>query len=134
MHFTNYSKEGRNFKEYTIFDYLEAKDSIEDDASGTAHHWIYYPEKEKVVKKADNTDKKQKVRVYIDPTAGSMAAYLTLNGKGITFHHLKPPNEGNLAEYTLNPGEKKNVNIKTIPISGSNYPAKICVGLNISNY
>jgi len=74
------------------------------------------------------TEKTTKVKVILDPTAGSMAAYLRVNDEYKTIHHIKPPNEGILATYTLKPGEKKSVNIKTIPVSGSNYPAKIVVG------
>ncbi|MBQ0105460.1 MAG: pilus assembly protein N-terminal domain-containing protein [Armatimonadetes bacterium] len=80
------------------------------------------------VKLTNPTDKETKVRVYIDPTAGPMAAYLKINKEYVTIHHVKPPNEYNLAVYSLKPGETKDVNIKTIPVSGSNYPAKIVVG------
>lgn len=74
------------------------------------------------------TDKKSKVRVYLDPGAGSIAAFLKINNEYRTIHHVKPPNETDLAVYTLEPGETRKLTIKTIPLSGSSYPAKIIVG------
>ncbi len=75
------------------------------------------------------TNEEATVRVYLDPTAGPMAAYVRLNNSYTTIHHLKPPKEYELAVYKLKPGEKRKVSIKTIPVSGSNYPAKLCVGI-----
>ena len=75
------------------------------------------------------TNKEATVRVYLDPTAGPMAAYIRLNNTYTTIHHVKPPKEYELAVYKMKPGEKRKVNIKTIPVSGSNYPAKLCVGI-----
>lgn len=74
------------------------------------------------------TDKAAKARIYLDPGAGSLAAYIKINNEFLTIHHVKPPNESDLAVYNLQPGETKKVTIKTIPVSGSNYPAKIIVG------
>lgn len=74
------------------------------------------------------TDKAAKARIYLDPGAGSLAAYIKINNEYLTIHHVKPPNEADLAVYSLQPGETKKVTIKTMPVSGSNYPAKIIVG------
>ena len=74
------------------------------------------------------TDKVATVRAYVDPTAGPLAAYIKINNNYITIHHVKPPNEYELAQWKLAPGERKKVTIKTIPVSGSCYPAKICIG------
>lgn len=68
-----------------------------------------------------------KVRAYVDPTAGPLAGYFKVNNEYKLIHHIKPPKEGNLGIYYLNPGETKHITIKTIPVSGSNYPAKIVV-------
>lgn len=74
-------------------------------------------------------DTPQKVKINFDPTAGSAAAYFTINEKPVTIHHIKPPNEYSLANITLSPNEKRKIHIKSMPVSGSNYPAKIIVGL-----
>ena len=74
-------------------------------------------------------EKSQKVKIAFDPTAGSTAAYFTVNGSPVTIHHIKPPNEYILSAITLAPGETKKVKIKSVPVSGSNYPVKIVVGL-----
>lgn len=50
-HFTNYANSKREFKQLTLFDFEDLKESVEDDKKGTAHHWIYTPETNKIVKK-----------------------------------------------------------------------------------
>ncbi|MBO4548097.1 MAG: hypothetical protein J5758_02685 [Abditibacteriota bacterium] len=74
------------------------------------------------------TQDERKVRVGFDPSAGAAAAYFTVNGEGVTIHHIKPPAEFNIYTATLKPGETRRLTVETMPVSGSNYPAKVIVG------
>ncbi len=74
------------------------------------------------------TQDERKVRVGFDPSAGAAAAYFTVNGEGVTIHHIKPPAEYNIYTSTLKPGETRRLTVETMPVSGSNYPAKVIVG------
>jgi hypothetical protein len=58
VHFTNYANGKRQFKQLTLFEQDDLIESIEDDKKGTAHHWIFTPETNKIVKKElkDNGD------------------------------------------------------------------------------
>ena len=38
-----------------------------------------------------------------------------------------PPQEPQIAKYTLEPGETRTVQVETIPLNGSSYPASIIV-------
>ncbi|MDR0696102.1 MAG: adenine-specific methyltransferase EcoRI family protein [Christensenellaceae bacterium] len=54
VHFTNYANGKRQFKQLTLFELDDLKESAEDDKKGTAHHWIYTPATNKIVKKELN--------------------------------------------------------------------------------
>jgi hypothetical protein len=50
-HFTNYANSKRTWNpQLTLFELLDLKDSNDDDKNGTAHHWIYYPQTNKIEK------------------------------------------------------------------------------------
>ncbi|MDR2047407.1 MAG: adenine-specific methyltransferase EcoRI family protein [Clostridiales bacterium] len=52
VHFTNYANGKRTFnRQLTLFDLLDLKESADDDKNGTAHHWVYTPATNKIVKK-----------------------------------------------------------------------------------
>lgn len=51
VHFTNYANGKRKFKQMTLFEKNDLKESITDDKKGTAHYWIYSPKNKKLVKK-----------------------------------------------------------------------------------
>ncbi|MBP5273486.1 MAG: hypothetical protein ILO36_00925 [Abditibacteriota bacterium] len=74
------------------------------------------------------TADERKVRIGFDPSAGAAAAYFTVNGEPVTIHHIKPPSEYNIYSAVLRPGETRRVTVETMPVSGSNYPAKVIVG------
>ena len=51
VHFTNYANTKRVWNEQlTLFEALDLEESAEDDKKGTAHHWIYRPETNKISK------------------------------------------------------------------------------------
>ena len=50
VHFTNFAKKDRDFTKNSYFNKLELKESIEDDKNGTAHHWIFTPENDEIIK------------------------------------------------------------------------------------
>jgi hypothetical protein len=50
VHFTNYSNGKRDFKQMTLFELNDLKESVEDDTNGTAHHWIFIPAINKTIK------------------------------------------------------------------------------------
>lgn len=53
VHFTNYANTKRTWNEQlTLFDLYDLKESAEDDKKGTAHHWIFKPESNKIIKKS----------------------------------------------------------------------------------
>jgi hypothetical protein len=51
VHFTNYANAKRKFKQLTLFEKDDLKESISDDKRGIAHHWIYSPKTNKIIKK-----------------------------------------------------------------------------------
>ena len=50
-----------------------------------------------------------------------------IGNKRVEIPQTDMPKEHTLETYTLEPGESKNVRIRTLPLSGSNYPATIIV-------
>ncbi|MCX6343641.1 MAG: hypothetical protein NT018_01040 [Armatimonadetes bacterium] len=73
------------------------------------------------------TDNTKKVIVAFDPTAGLASGVFMINGALVAIKYAKPPNDYPLVSYQLKPGEERNVNIITIPVAGSNYPATVVV-------
>jgi len=49
--FTNYANKKRQFKQLTLFEQDDLKESLEDDKKGTAHYWVYTPSDNKTIKK-----------------------------------------------------------------------------------
>jgi len=68
-----------------------------------------------------------KVTIMFDPTAGFASVVFLINGRIVGEKYVKPPNEANMASYTLEPGEERELKIVFIPLAGSNYPAKLVV-------
>ena len=48
--FTNFSNSKRKFKQLTLFENDDLKESAEDDKKGTAHYWVYTPATDKTIK------------------------------------------------------------------------------------
>ena len=73
------------------------------------------------------TDQKNTADVVFDPAAGIARGVFMVNGQMIETSHLQPPQEFVVGSYPLEPGEKKAVRILTLPLAGSNYPARLTV-------
>jgi len=79
------------------------------------------------VKVENPTTETKKVSVLFEPSAGLASGVFLIDGEFVSTKYAKPPTEYPLASYQLKPGEKRNVRIVTIPMSGSNYPATLVV-------
>lgn len=66
-------------------------------------------------------------RVLFEPTAGPASGLFVLDGKIIGVKIINPPNEFEITDVRIAPGESKEISIVTIPLSGSAYPATIVV-------
>lgn len=73
------------------------------------------------------TDKTKKVTVAFDPTAGAASGVFMIDGAFVAMRYALPPDDVPLASYQLKPGETRLVNIVTVPVAGSNYPATLVV-------
>jgi hypothetical protein len=73
------------------------------------------------------TSASRTVEVLFEPSAGIASGVFWIDGQTIGTTHRKPPEEVPLAKYRLSPNAKRSILIRTIPLSGSNYPATILV-------
>jgi hypothetical protein len=73
------------------------------------------------------TDQPAPARIVFDPSAGLASGLFVLDGRRIEIPQINIPRDFTLASYVLQPGEARTVRIRTIPVSGSNYPATIVV-------
>ncbi len=73
------------------------------------------------------TAQSAKARIVFEPSAGLAGGVFLVDGKYIEIPQMNLPKEAVLGAYTLAPGEKRTVTVKTLPLSGSNYPATIVV-------
>jgi hypothetical protein len=73
------------------------------------------------------TDKRAKARAVFVPSAGLAGGVFLVDGKYVEVPQTNLPKEPTLASYTLEPGETRVIKITTLPLSGSNYPARIVI-------
>ena len=73
------------------------------------------------------TDKPAKARAVFVPSAGLAGGVFLVDGKYVEVPQTNLPKEPLLASYTLAPGETRVIKITTLPLSGSNYPARIVI-------
>jgi hypothetical protein len=66
-------------------------------------------------------------RVVFEPSAGMAGGVFLIGGKRVEIPRSDMPDETTLTTVTLAPGERKSVHIRTLPLSGSNYPATLIV-------
>ncbi len=71
------------------------------------------------------TDRESKARVVFEPSAGMAGGIFLIGDRKVEIPQTNLPQETTLASYMLAPGEKRQVRIRTLPLSGSNYPATI---------
>ena len=75
----------------------------------------------------NRTNDRNAADVVFDPSAGVARGVFIVDGKMIETSHLRPPQEFVLGSYPLAPGERRTVHVLTMPLAGSNYPARIVV-------
>jgi hypothetical protein len=72
------------------------------------------------------TELARPVAVFFAPEAGLAAGVFRIDGGPIQqFDPTPPPQEIQIAKYVLEPHETRTVQIETIPLNGSSYPASI---------
>jgi hypothetical protein len=75
----------------------------------------------------NTTDQRNDAEIVFDPAAGVAQGVFIVDGKMVQTGHLRPPQEFVLGDYPLAPGERRKVHILTMPLAGSNYPARFTV-------
>lgn len=75
----------------------------------------------------NRTSKPAKVEVVFETSAGYSAAVFWIDGKFVATPVLQEKDEFNLRTETLSPGQSKRIRLRTMPLSGSSYPATITV-------
>lgn len=73
------------------------------------------------------TDRTAPAQIVFEPSAGLAGGVFLIDGKTVEIPQTDRPAETTLARYDLPPGAKQLVQIKTLPLSGSNYPATLIV-------
>lgn len=73
------------------------------------------------------SDEDRRVEVLFEATAGPAAGVFLLDGKYAEVKRLGPPDERVIGSYLVRAGNTRNVHIRTIPLSGSAYPATIII-------
>jgi hypothetical protein len=73
------------------------------------------------------TENSARVRLVFEPSAGMAGGIFRIGDRKVEIPQSDMPKETTLATYTLAPGESRKVTIRTLPLSGSNYPASIIV-------
>jgi len=68
-----------------------------------------------------------KVEIVYEASAGYSAGVFLVDRKPVSYDRIKAKEEKRLAVFTLKPGEKREVRIDTLPLSGSSYPATLTI-------
>ena len=72
------------------------------------------------------TDAPAPARIVFEPSAGLAGGVFEVSGgQTVTIPQTNMPKETEIAAFMLAPGETKTVTVRTIPLSGSNYPATL---------
>jgi hypothetical protein len=66
-------------------------------------------------------------QLLFDPTAGIAGFASLIDGRFVGKSHVSGTREHPLVKYRLEPGERREVRLTTVPLAGSNYPATIVV-------
>ena len=73
------------------------------------------------------TNRRANVDFVFEPTAGLTGFVFSVEGKKVTLSHTNVPVETRLSRITLEPHTERVIRLKTIPLSGSNYPVQLTV-------
>jgi hypothetical protein len=69
----------------------------------------------------------RKAEVVFAPGGGAALAVFNIGGKYVAVGEVRPPHEKSLHQITLRPKETRILNIQTVPLGGSSYPANVIV-------
>jgi hypothetical protein len=75
----------------------------------------------------NQTDEPETISLRFEPSGGLAGAFMLIDGKPVEIMRTNMPEETTLATYKLMPKEIREVKIRTMPLAGSNYPARIIV-------
>ena len=67
------------------------------------------------------------IKLILEPAGGMAGAVFLIDGKRAEIPRTNMPIETTLAVFRLAPGTKKVVPVRTLPLSGSNYPINLIV-------
>lgn len=67
------------------------------------------------------------VDVLFEPSAGIARGVFWIDGQPVETQHMLPPKEYPLARFQIAAGATRDVRILTMPLAGSNYPARLIV-------
>ena len=73
------------------------------------------------------TDQDRTIEVLFEATAGPAAGVFLLDGKYAEVKRLGPPDERLIGSYLVRSGKTRSLHIRTIPLSGSAYPATLII-------
>lgn len=73
------------------------------------------------------TSERKEFQVVFDATAGISGIATLINGEFKGKSHVATHREEPLVKYVLNPGERRQVRLSTLPLAGSHYPATIII-------
>jgi len=73
------------------------------------------------------TNEATDVEVVFETSAGYSGGLFLVNGEVLRTPLMQPKTESQLARYRLTPGASRSLQITTIPLSGSSYPATITI-------
>ena len=76
---------------------------------------------------SNKTTETETVSLRFEPSGGLASGVFLIDGKRVEILRTNMPEETTLATYTLKPGEVREVKIRTMPVAGSNYPARLIV-------
>jgi hypothetical protein len=73
------------------------------------------------------TNEERRVEIALSPDAGDARGVFWIEGQFVEAPALSPPGDAVLASFRLGPGESRQIPIRTLPVAGSAYPARIVV-------
>jgi hypothetical protein len=76
-------------------------------------------------KAENNTDSAADIELVFETSAGYSGGIFLLDGQFIRLPLMQAKAEARLARFRLEPGATKTLNVSTIPLSGSSYPATL---------
>ncbi len=73
------------------------------------------------------TDRVRDVELAFEPSGGEAGGVFAIGGEVLGVQRALPPGEFSITRIRLQPGQKRTITIRTMPLAGSNYPATLMV-------